>query len=73
MLGIPPILTNTFVGIRQVDRAAVEAARGIGMTELEILLKVELPLAIPTIMAGVRAGDDRDRRDRDDRAAGRGR
>lgn len=54
VLGIPPILTNTFVGIRQVDRAAVEAARGIGMSELEVLLKVELPLAIPTIMAGVR-------------------
>ena len=54
VLGVPPILTNTFVGIRQVDRAPVEAARGIGMTELEVLLKVELPLAIPTIMAGVR-------------------
>ncbi len=54
VLGIPPILTNTFVGIRQVDRAPVEAARGIGMTGLEVLLKVELPLAIPTIMAGVR-------------------
>ncbi len=54
VLGVPPILTNTFVGIRQVDRAPVEAARGIGMTELEVLLRVELPLAIPTIMAGVR-------------------
>ncbi|HEU4945077.1 MAG TPA: ABC transporter permease subunit, partial [Solirubrobacterales bacterium] len=54
VLGVPPILANTFVGIRQVDRAPVEAARGIGMTELEVLLKVELPLAIPTIMAGVR-------------------
>ena len=54
VLGVPPILTNTFVGIRQVERAPVEAARGIGMTELEVLLKVELPLAIPTIMAGVR-------------------
>jgi osmoprotectant transport system permease protein len=54
VLGIPPILTNTFVGIRQVDRAPVEAARGIGMTELKVLLEVELPLAIPTIMAGVR-------------------
>ena len=71
VLGIPPILTNTFVGIRQVDRATVEAARGIGMTEFEILRKVELPLAIPTIFAGIRGGDDRDRRDGDDRAAGR--
>jgi osmoprotectant transport system permease protein len=54
ILGIPPILTNAFVGVRQVDRGAVEAARGIGMTELEIIRRVELPLAIPTIMGGVR-------------------
>jgi osmoprotectant transport system permease protein len=54
ILGIPPILTNTFVGVRQVDRDAVEAARGIGMTEFEIARKVELPLAVPTIMGGVR-------------------
>jgi osmoprotectant transport system permease protein len=54
VLGVPPILTNSFVGVRQVDRAPVEAARGIGMSELEVLLKVELPLAIPTVMAGVR-------------------
>jgi osmoprotectant transport system permease protein len=54
VLGIPPILTNSFVGIRQVERAPVEAARGIGMSEIEVLLKVELPLAIPTVMAGVR-------------------
>lgn len=54
ILGIPPILTNTFVGLRQVDRSAVEAARGVGMTELEIIRKVELPLAVPTIMGGVR-------------------
>ena len=62
VLGVPPILTNAFVGIRQVDRAPVEAARGIGMSELEVLLRVELPLAVPTIMAGVRGADDRDRR-----------
>jgi osmoprotectant transport system permease protein len=54
ILGIPPILTNAFVGIRQVDRASVDAARGIGMTEGEILLKVEMPLAIPTLMTGIR-------------------
>jgi osmoprotectant transport system permease protein len=54
VLGIPPILTNTFVGIRQVDRGAVEAARGMGMTGGEIVRKVELPLAAPTIMTGVR-------------------
>jgi osmoprotectant transport system permease protein len=54
ILGIPPILSNVFVGIRQVDRSAVEAARGIGMSEFEILCKVEVPLAIPTIFAGIR-------------------
>jgi osmoprotectant transport system permease protein len=54
VLGVPPILANSFVGIHQVDRASVEAARGIGMTELEILRKVEIPLAIPTIFAGIR-------------------
>ncbi len=55
VLGIPPILTNAFVGIRQVDRAPVEAARGMGMTEVEILLKVEMPLAVSTLMAGIRS------------------
>jgi osmoprotectant transport system permease protein len=54
VLGIPPILTNAFVGVRQVERASVDAARGIGMSELEILRKVELPLAVPTLMSGVR-------------------
>ncbi len=56
VLGIPPILTNTFVAMRQVDRDAVEAARGIGMSEAEVIRKVELPLAVPTIMGGVRTG-----------------
>lgn len=54
VLGIPPILTNTFVAMRQVDRGAVEAARGMGMTEAEVVGRVELPLAVPTIMSGVR-------------------
>ncbi len=56
ILGIPPILTNAYVGIRQVDRTAVEAARGMGMTGFEVIRKVELPLAVPTIMGGVRTG-----------------
>ena len=56
VLGIPPILTNAFDGVRQVDRGAVEAARGVGMTEWEIVRQVELPLAMPTIMGGVRTG-----------------
>lgn len=54
ILAIPPVLTNTFVGIRQADRTAVEAARGIGMSERQIALRVELPLAAPTIMTGIR-------------------
>jgi len=54
VLGIPPILTNAFVGIRQVDRGAVDAARGMGMSEFEILRRVEMPLAVPTLMTGIR-------------------
>jgi osmoprotectant transport system permease protein len=54
VLGIPPILTNTFVGVHQVNRQAVEAARGMGMSERQIAVRVELPLATPTIMTGVR-------------------
>lgn len=54
ILGIPPILTNSYVAIRQVDRDAVEAARGMGMSELGVLLRVELPLGVPTIMGGIR-------------------
>lgn len=54
VLGVPPILANTFVGIHQVDRASVDAARGIGMTEFEVLRRVEIPLAIPTLFAGIR-------------------
>jgi osmoprotectant transport system permease protein len=53
-LGIPPILTNTFVGVGQVDRATVDASRGVGMTEPQIVRKVELPLAVPSIMTGIR-------------------
>ena len=56
VLGIPPILTNAYVGIRQVDRSTVEAARGMGMRASQIITRVELPLAIPTIMSGVRTG-----------------
>lgn len=53
-LGIPPILTNTFVGVTQVDRATVDASRGIGMTEAQIVRKVELPLAVPSVLTGIR-------------------
>jgi osmoprotectant transport system permease protein len=54
LLGIPPVLTNAYVGVRAVDRDVVEAARGMGMRGKQILRGVELPLAAPVIMAGVR-------------------
>jgi len=54
ILAIPPMLTNSFVAMRQVDRDTVQAARGMGMTTREVITAVELPLAIPTIMGGVR-------------------
>jgi osmoprotectant transport system permease protein len=54
LLAIPPILTNAYVGIQSVDPDMVEAARGMGMTEREVLTKLELPLAASLIMAGVR-------------------
>src|SRR5262249_50829351 len=52
--GLLPILRNTYTGIQQVDRAVVEAATGLGMTEGQRLRLVELPLALPVILAGVR-------------------
>lgn len=54
LLAIPPILTNTYVGVRQVDRETVDAARGIGMTDFQIVRKVEFPLAVATIFGGLR-------------------
>jgi osmoprotectant transport system permease protein len=53
-LGIPPILTNSFVALREVDRDVVEAARGMGFRERQVLREVELPIAAPLIIAGVR-------------------
>lgn len=49
-----PIMRNTYTGIKDVDEATIEAARGMGMTSMQILFRVELPLAIPIIMAGIR-------------------
>lgn len=49
-----PILINTYVGVRTIDASVVEAARGMGMTELQRLVMVDLPLAAPAIAAGVR-------------------
>lgn len=54
LLAIPPILANTYVGIKGVDPDTVEAARGMGFTEREVLFKLEVPLAAPLIVAGLR-------------------
>jgi osmoprotectant transport system permease protein len=48
------ILRNTMVGLQQVDRSTIEAARGMGMTKWAVLFRIELPLAVPIILAGVR-------------------
>jgi osmoprotectant transport system permease protein len=54
VLAVPPILTNAYVGVDGVEHDAVEAARGMGMTGRQILLRVELPLALPLVFAGIR-------------------
>jgi osmoprotectant transport system permease protein len=54
VLGVPPILTNAYVAVDEVDRDAVEAAKGMGMTPLQVLRRVELPLALPLLFAGIR-------------------
>ena len=54
VLGIPPILLNTIAGLRGIDPAIVDAARGMGMTPLQVLGRVQLPLVIPVIAAGAR-------------------
>jgi len=54
ILGIPPILLNTYTGIRGVDPAIIDAARGIGMTNWQIVTSIQTPLVLPIIAAGVR-------------------
>jgi osmoprotectant transport system permease protein len=54
VLAVPPILTNAYFAVDGVDRDAVEAARGMGLTETQVLLRVELPLGLPLVLAGVR-------------------
>lgn len=54
LLAIPPIVTNTYVGLRGVDRDLIEAGRGMGMGEGQLLRRVEMPIAMPVILAGVR-------------------
>jgi osmoprotectant transport system permease protein len=54
LLAIPPILTNAYVGIRQVERDTVDAARGMGLSGAQVLRAVELPLALPLIFGGIK-------------------
>jgi osmoprotectant transport system permease protein len=54
VLTIPPILVNTYTGLRGVDPEIIEAARGMGMRETQVALRVELPNALPIIIAGTR-------------------
>lgn len=54
LLAIPPILTNTYVGVQGVDRDTLEAARGMGLTGGQILRRLEVPLGAPLIVAGLR-------------------
>jgi osmoprotectant transport system permease protein len=54
VLAFPPTIINTYAGVRGVDRAVVEAAYGMGMAPSQVLRRVELPLAMPAIIAGIR-------------------
>jgi osmoprotectant transport system permease protein len=54
LFALPPLITNTYVGITEVDPDVVEASRGMGMGEWKVLSSVELPLAMPVIMTGAR-------------------
>ncbi|MEV7886836.1 ABC transporter permease [Streptomyces sp. NPDC002817] len=54
LFALPPLLTNAYVGMREVDRGVVQAARGMGMTGRQMLFHVELPLALPMVLTGVR-------------------
>ena len=67
LLALPPILTNTYAGVQNVDPAVRDAARGMGMTGAQIVRKVEFPCALPLIMSGIRsatAAGDRHRHGR---------
>ena len=55
VLAIPPLLAGAYAGLESVDRATVDAARAIGMTQWQVLGKVEIPLALPLIVGGIRS------------------
>lgn len=54
VLGIPPILLNTYTGMRGIDPATIDAARGMGMTLWQILIRIQIPLVLPVLAAGIR-------------------
>ncbi|MGW0824330.1 ABC transporter permease [Streptomyces sp. NPDC002845] len=55
LFAVPPLLTNAYIGMREVDRSVVEAARGMGMSGGQVFRRVELPLAYPLVMTGLRS------------------
>lgn len=54
ILAVPPLLAGTYAGVRNADPAVIDAARGMGMREHEVLTKVELPIAVPLVLGGLR-------------------
>jgi len=54
VIGIPPILLNTYTGIRGIDPAMIEAAKGMGMTTMQIAIRIQAPLVTPLVAAGIR-------------------
>ena len=54
LLGIPPVLINTYEGLHSIDSATIEAARGMGMTNWQIITRVQVPLVLPVIASGLR-------------------
>ncbi len=54
LFALPPIITNAYVGVREVDRDIVEASRGMGMKGTQVFFGIELPLAMPVILTGIR-------------------
>ncbi|MFF9688895.1 ABC transporter permease [Streptomyces sp. NPDC014623] len=55
LFAVPPLLTNAYIGMKEVDRSVLEAARGMGMSGVQLFLRVEFPLAYPMIMTGLRS------------------
>jgi osmoprotectant transport system permease protein len=54
LLAIPPILTNTYIGVRQVDPEVIDAGRGMGLTAAQVVRRIELPLALSSMFGGIR-------------------